>query len=128
MSSGHCVRMKRLVPALLPVGFLAACAVIPAATRSDGFAAIGQRTLVGGATVAPVSVIEDSRCPMNARCIWAGRVVVSATVSRGGMVERRQFTLGEPTDGIVLDSVEPGRMTDRQIKPAEYRLHFDVAP
>ncbi|WP_143004956.1 hypothetical protein [Novosphingobium aromaticivorans] len=124
----HCDWMKNAFLAIiLPIATLAGCAVIPQAERSDGFAGIGETTLVGSAKVRPDAVLEDSRCPMNARCVWAGRVVVDATVTRGGTVERRQFTLGEPSDGLLLDTVEPGRTTDSQLEAADYRFHFSVA-
>jgi hypothetical protein len=45
---------------------------------------------------------------------------------RGGAFETERFTLGEPTDGLVLDTVEPGRMTDTQLKPGDYRFHFSI--
>jgi hypothetical protein len=37
----------------------------------------------GRITVRFISVVEDSRCPMNARCIWAGNARVRLAVSRG---------------------------------------------
>lgn len=127
MRQPHCRRMTKTLLALIPAISLASCAVIPKAERTDGFAMIGETTLVGSAKVRPDALIEDSRCPMNARCVWAGRVIAEATVMRGGTFETRRFTLGEPSDGLMLDSVEPGRMTDTQLKPSDYRFHFSVA-
>ena len=83
---------------------------------------------VGGFIVTPIKVEEDSRCPMNARCVWAGRVVVRATVTDGRHRTTRRFTLGEPSDGLVLDTVEPGRMAGAPIQPIRYRVHFSVSP
>lgn len=120
--------MTKVLLALLPAIALGACAVIPKVERSDGFARIGETTMVGSAKVRPDALIEDSRCPMNARCVWAGRVIVEATVRRGGEFETRRFTLGEPVEGLVLDTVEPGRMTETQLKARDYRFHFSVAP
>ncbi|MBF9150027.1 hypothetical protein [Novosphingobium jiangmenense] len=120
--------MTKAILALLPAIALASCAVIPKVERTDGFASIGETTLVGSAKIRPDSLIEDSRCPMNARCVWAGRVIIEATVMRGGGFETRRFTLGEAVDGLMLDTVEPGRMTDTQLKPSDYRSHFSVAP
>lgn len=37
----------------------------------------------GRITVKFVSVVEDSRCPMNARCIWAGNAKIQIAVSKG---------------------------------------------
>lgn len=107
---------------------LAACATPSKVERSDGFAMIGQTTRVGGDKVRVDSMIEDSRCPMNARCVWAGRVIVEATVERGGAFDTKRFTLGEPSDGLILDTVEPGRMAGKKLKPADYHFHFSVAP
>src|SRR3546814_2440709 len=38
--------------------------------------ALCQKAYVDGPLVQPVAVVEDSRCPMNVRCVWAGRVRV----------------------------------------------------
>ncbi len=37
-------------------------------------------------------VLEDSRCPVNAQCLWAGRVVLEGSVEEGGKVQN--FILG----------------------------------
>lgn len=56
-------------------------------------ASIGQSAdLGGGLLVRPLRVIEDSRCPNNVQCIWAGRLRLLANVS-GSEIE---LTLGEP--------------------------------
>src|SRR5262245_3093654 len=63
--------------------------------RADGVVAakIGETAdLGGGLVVRPLAIIEDSRCPSNVQCIWAGRLRVRANVS-GDDVE---LTLGEP--------------------------------
>ena len=72
-------------PALAALLTLSACATAgrdaPLADGSD--VALGQRAYVDGPLVQPVAVLEDSRCPMNARCIWAGRVKVQMVWIRG---------------------------------------------
>lgn len=42
----------------------------------------------GCITVKFVSVVEDSRCPMNARCIWAGNAKIKIVVSKGKMAPK----------------------------------------
>ena len=37
----------------------------------------------GKVTVKFIAVLEDSRCPINARCIWAGNAKVSVRVAKG---------------------------------------------
>lgn len=120
--------MSRPIPTLafLPALALSACTVIPQ-PAFGGFARLGQSTQTATWTVRPESVIEDSRCPMNAHCVWAGRVVIEATVWQGRRAERRQLTFGKPdADGLLLDTVEPGRTTDRPITPRDYRFHFSA--
>lgn len=113
---------------------LSACATAgrdaPLADGSD--VALGQRAYVDGPLVQPVAVLEDSRCPMNARCIWAGRVKVQMVWIRGnGDKQPFEATLGEPVqlaDGqFTLESVRPEKRTDATIKPGDYRFGFRFA-
>jgi hypothetical protein len=77
------------------------------ALRAPGIFAAGLNEtadLGDGLTVRPLAVIEDSRCPADVECIWAGRLRLRANVS-GQEVE---MTLGEPTQtshGAVLLAV-----------------------
>jgi hypothetical protein len=112
---------------------LSACATTAGAPLPDGSnVALGQKAYVDGPIVEPIAVIEDSRCPMNARCIWAGRVRVQMLWHRGnGDKQPFEATLGEPTplaDGqFTLESVRPERRTDVTLKPADYRFSFRFA-
>jgi len=75
--------------------------------RAPGIEAAGLNEtadLGNGLTVRPLSIIEDSRCPADVECIWAGRLRLRANIS-GQEVE---MTLGEPTQtthGAVLLAV-----------------------
>lgn len=115
-----------LLPLLAP---LTACATM--AGVSPGPVALGQSQRVGGFAVTPIAVKEDSRCPMNARCIQAGRVVVRAAVTGDGERLERNFTLGEPVTigrrAIVLDSVTPEQMAGADQPGPDYRVHFSPA-
>ncbi|WP_260583101.1 hypothetical protein [Sphingopyxis sp. PET50] len=110
---------------------LSACAATGGATAlSDGSnVALGQRAMVDGPIVQPVEVLEDSRCPMNARCVWAGRVRVKMIWWRGnGEKQVFEVTLGEATplaDGAIrLESVRPEKRTDVTLSPQDYRFSF----
>ena len=118
---------------VLPAVALAAFALIGCVTattpQSDGGnVALGQKAYVDGPIIQPVEVLEDSRCPMNARCIWAGRVRLKMLWLRPGGNESFELTLGEPkslADGsITLESVHPETRTDVTIKPEGYRFSF----
>ena len=131
--------MKNALALVAPLA-LAGCTVIPqpppaeTPVPADGIAraAIGQRVYVDGPYVTPLAVLEDSRCPMNARCVWAGRVRVKMVWIRGnGEKQPFEVTLGEPTqlaDGqFTLESVRPEKRTDIKLKPSDYRFSFRFA-
>lgn len=91
--------------------------------------ALGQPAYADGPVIKVVEVLEDSRCPENVICAWAGRVRVKMLWLRsGGREEAFEVTLRERSpiaDGsILLEAVRPARHTARAIKPADYRFDF----
>lgn len=83
--------------------------------------------LGGGLRVRPLEVLEDSRCPQNARCVWAGRLRVRVNVEGVG---EREVTLGEgvaetPRGNFTMVAATPGPWTDwpEGAKPP-YRFGF----
>ncbi len=126
--------LHRLAIVALPAALaLSACATTRGAPLPDGSdVALGQKAYVDGPIVQPVEVLEDSRCPMNARCVWAGRVRVKMVWIRGnGEQQPFEATLGEPVqlaDGqFTLESVRPEKRTDVTIKPGDYRFSLRFA-
>ena len=89
---------------------------------------IGQTTDVGGPKLRPVKLIEDSRCPANARCVWAGRLVLRVDVRSRNWHRLMDLTLGEPqavaSGMITLVSVNPPNYTNTPLKPRDYRFDF----
>lgn len=69
---------------------------------------------MGKLVATPAGVIEDSRCPMNARCVWAGRLVVNPRIDGAGWRQTAPLTLGEPYaikgTTITLTSGTPEKM------------------
>lgn len=129
----------RLLAALCAPALLAACAVVPPPTVSTPLpessqVALGQSVRVGDLVVTPISVAEDSRCPMNARCVWAGRLVVETRIegeaSAGRWRDTAPIQLGETygTHGktIALVSGEPGKTADRETRPEDYRFVYEA--
>lgn len=122
--------MKHALPFLAAFA-LAGCATVPAQSqpRHEGPAAIGQATYVDGPIVTPLRLVEDSRCPENARCIWAGRIVLKVRITGGSWSVERDLVLGEPVqiaDGALsLTSVTPNRNTASTIEPRDYRFGFE---
>ena len=119
--------MKKLAVALTRL-LLAACVNIN--VRDDGIARarLGETVYVDGPSVTPIRVLEDSRCPQDTECVWAGRVRIIARIALGAGEETRELTMGEPiqvADGA-LELVEtyPAARADRTIYPSEYRFGF----
>ena len=124
-------RVASMLAAPVMAWSLAACATTPAHSE-NAWIGIGQTTQSGPLTIRANALVEDSRCPMNARCVWAGRVVVDVTLTQAGRTTRTNLILGEPqaleNGSVMLDSVEPGKMAGAGQPPLDYRLHFTFAP
>jgi hypothetical protein len=133
-------RHRYLVP-LLSIVTLAAC-------RSTGApaphtASLDQEVLLApkeqavyeqqGLTIEFVRVVEDSRCPSDATCVWAGEVKVQvATRLNDAAATQHEIKAGEPaTVGafrVDVVKVQPERILTREIAPEEYRVTVKVAP
>jgi hypothetical protein len=118
--------MKPLLP-------LAALALSGCITTSDGPiegpVRLGQTATTNGVKVRPVDVLEDSRCPVSVKCVWAGRVVVRAEVTGGSWQRTENLVLGKPTkvaDGtLTLVAVAPEKKVPIEIGKRAYRFTFD---
>ena len=119
----------RTVFATIAVFALAACATVPAPS-SDGIARakLGQRVYVDGPYVTPLAVLEDSRCPMNARCVWAGRTRLTVKIDLGSRSETREIASDKPiqvADGtLALVEVQPDKVAGKEMQRRKYRFGF----
>lgn len=101
---------------------------------ADTPVALGQGVRVADLVVTPMNVVEDSRCPVNARCVWAGRLVVRTQIdgqtANGPWRDSANIQLGETygTHGrvIALVSGEPGKTADRETPPTAYRFVYEA--
>ncbi|HEX7821472.1 MAG TPA: hypothetical protein VF463_12760 [Sphingobium sp.] len=121
--------MKPALPLLSAMLALTGCAHNSARTPvREGPARLGETVSVDGPSVRPIRVIEDSRCPENARCIWAGRLVLRTVVSGGRWSRKMDLTLGQPAqiaDGaLTLVSALPEKSATHPTKPGDYRFAF----
>ena len=116
---------------LLPiVALLGACADGPPLFSAEGTPVpIPEGVHVGQLVAVPQVLLEDSRCPMNARCVWAGRVVLSTRIYGPDFDETVPLTLGEPyaTHGtsITLVSAIPEKMAGEEIPAPTYSFAFE---
>lgn len=129
---------RSLVPLLLVVA-LVAC-------RSGGVlishaASLGQEIQLApkeqavfdphGLTVEFVKVVEDSRCPTDVTCVWAGEVKVQIA-TRISAVEAVQHEIIAGQDAmtgkfrLAVVRVQPERVSTREISPEEYRVTLRV--
>lgn len=85
----------RLLGGLLPILLALGCsdAVAPGSDRQDGVLAaplemtlrMGEEKAIGGSVLrlAFGQVLEDSRCPVDAMCVWAGNAAVELGIRAG---------------------------------------------
>jgi len=89
---------------------------------------LGQIAAVNGPRVRADRVVEDSRCPGGTQCVWAGRLVVRATVLGGGWSRQIDLTLGTPVnvaDGqLTIVAATPVRRAGQNSRPLPYRFTF----
>lgn len=125
----------KAVFALAASALIGACTMVPPPNSTppqpQGYAVpFDVPVRVGDLVVTPKKLVEDSRCPMNARCVWAGRVVVTARIVGPGFSDTADLTLGEPfgTNGkmLALVSVRPEKTTQAEIGPRDYRFAFEA--
>lgn len=112
------------------VALLAACATVPTPFAAEGSTVeIPNGVHVGTLVAVPQVLLEDSRCPMNARCIWAGRAVLSTRIYGPDFDETVPLVLGEPYalhgTSITLTSVQPEKMAGEEIPAPTYRFGFE---
>ncbi|MFC4314047.1 hypothetical protein ACFPN2_33540 [Steroidobacter flavus] len=133
--------MKRhhyLIPLLLTLAATGCRSASDPAPQTTGLnqevrLAPGERAVFGPDTldVEFVRVVEDSRCPTDVTCVWAGEVKVQlATRSGAAEAARHEITAGkDATVGelrLVVVQVQPERVSTREIPPEEYRVTLKV--
>jgi hypothetical protein len=133
--------MIRHFPALLLLCCLAACDRSPASTSAapsleldvEGTLAAGTTVPVKGTDlqVTFVGVVEDSRCPTDVSCVWAGEVKIKLSMRLGSQpaVEREALegrtTLMEPYR-LTVTRVLPEPVSTQKLQPSDYRINLIV--
>jgi len=114
---------------------LGGCVLVPDAPNVEGTPApeghgvpIDRPVRVGDLVVTPRAVVEDSRCPETARCVWPGRLIVRTRIDGAGWRDTADLTLGQTygTHGrvIALVSATPGRQAESEIETRAYRFVY----
>lgn len=119
--------IKRSCTILSAITLLLGCATVPL-VRSDGASTVSlnQRADLGEAHVTVLNVLEDSRCPVEVDCFWAGRVKLSVRIELGSGTSLRELASDQPlqvADGVLaLVATDPAKSTQRTIAPGDYRF------
>ena len=85
-----------------------------------------------GLSVEFVRVLEDSRCPKDTTCVWAGevKVEVATRVGSAAAVQQHEIKAGESaTVGayqVMVVNVQPDKLSTREIPQEEYRVTLKV--
>lgn len=130
---------KTTSSALLAIAalILPGCAVIPDAPNVVGTpvpagtaVAIDRPVRLGGIVVTPKEVVEDSRCPTDVQCVWAGRLIVRTRIDGDGWRDTTDIRLGESygTHGhvVALVSAEPGTVAGSETARPLYRFLYEA--
>lgn len=92
--------------------------------------AIGNRSELGGRTIAPLEIIEDSRCPANVRCIQAGTVRLKVKVQKRRASSEAIVGLDQPVQlqkaWLHLVGVCPARVVPDVLSASDYRFTFAI--
>jgi hypothetical protein len=108
---------------------LAACATVPP-TSAGPIAGLGQVAILNELKIRPIEVVEDSRCPTQVQCVWAGRLVVRARMNGPGWTQIRDFELGvaQAVDQyrVTLIAAEPQKTAPGEIDPRAYHFTFGL--
>ncbi len=109
-------------------------AACPVTTNSDKIilrAKLNQTVERLGLSVTPLQVLEDSRCPVDVQCIWAGRVRLKAEILSGAGTSEMILETGTPvtseTKTILLKDVSPSPKAGKKISPENYEFVFEIS-
>ena len=80
---------------------------------------LNQAMTFGDTSITPLRVIEDSRCPADVECIWAGTFVAEVKIESPDAEEVRQLSIGDTVQtslgAMVLEAVAPEPVSAGQI-------------
>ena len=97
--------MHNAVLFTLVIGLTLPAASVARDAPAIAFARIGQSVVVDGPSVTPLAVIEDSRCPPNVTCVWAGEVRIRVRIGFGKRARVKELSTRKPlpvADGTLM--------------------------
>lgn len=103
----------------------------PAPTASSTITAkLGEIVASGDINIVLSNVADDSRCPTDVQCIWAGTVRVEGTLGDAMGTSSQEFVLNQPitteSKTITLIAVSPAKKSTTHLEPSDYRFTFRI--
>lgn len=92
---------------------------------------VGETKFINGVRVTLNKIVEDSRCPSDVVCVWAGRLVVSLTLKSDTDEETLNLESGETPHGfdifkVYVESATPKPVSTKPIPPSEFSVFIRV--
>ncbi|MDI1243446.1 MAG: hypothetical protein PSX80_16150 [bacterium] len=125
--------MKKVITGLL---FLVLAGVMPAFAKCTNEVQVQinkEVTAAGGLKIAFVELVEDSRCPADVQCVWAGNAKIKVRVTKNGksqVVELEMVTKGmRPNFGnyrLTLKALSPELRSNVRINRNGYVATIEV--
>ena len=103
----------------------------PKGSAGTAMVRLNESATVGTITIQALEVVEDSRCPVDVECIWAGTVRLRAQLSSGFGIRELTFSLGTTitteAETVTLAHVLPQPHAGEKIPPESYQFIFEVS-
>jgi hypothetical protein len=93
---------------------------------------VGESKTVGELTVDVVGITEDSRCPADVQCVWAGRAAIELELRSGGKSTKVIFYSNEDKvvkfEGYTLNflRIAPDKLSTRELRPGDYTITLNI--
>ena len=93
---------------------------------------VGDTKEAAGLFVTLNAVVEDSRCPVDVQCVWAGRITVNVTLESGEKTTTLDLSSEEPVVfagyEVSIVAVSPEAVSTVEIKESDFVITLHVAP
>lgn len=101
--------------------------------ESTGSLKVGETKIISGLSITLNKIVEDSRCPIEAMCVWAGRLVAEVRLKYGTDEETLKIGTDSPTVTfsilkVSLEAVAPKPSVKESMETRNYTLTFLVEP
>jgi hypothetical protein len=77
-----------------------------------------------------LAIATDSRCPRDATCVWAGRVIARFSIRDDEHTATHEVpateTIALGTRRLTVESVQPERLTEGKIPERDYRVTIRI--